>query len=188
MIDIASSVKEAVSMPDVCETYGIQVDRGGFTNCPFHGEKTGSLKIYPGRRGFYCFGCHKGGDVIDFVAQYFGLDFKSSIQKLNDDFHLGLPVDGNSDRDALREARRAAYLRRKEAERRKKQREALQKACDDALSRYTELDTLAEKGRSATSIDDLTPEIVFAMQNVQGAWYDLCNANSALYTFDKSTA
>jgi hypothetical protein len=42
-------------------------NRTRFVACPFHEEKTPSCKIYPDH--FYCFGCNKGGSVIDWVMQ-----------------------------------------------------------------------------------------------------------------------
>ena len=46
------------------------VDSRGFLLCPFHKEKTPSLKVYGDQKGWYCFGCHKGGDSISFYAAY----------------------------------------------------------------------------------------------------------------------
>ena len=78
IVDTAKEIKAAVSMIDVCRKYGIEVNHAGYAVCPFHGEKTGSLKVYPGRRGWHCFGCGEGGDVIDFVQRYFGLSLKEA--------------------------------------------------------------------------------------------------------------
>jgi hypothetical protein len=51
-------------------------------NCPFHKEKTGSLRIYEKTNTFYCFGCHEKGDTIAFVMKYQNLDFKGAIEFL----------------------------------------------------------------------------------------------------------
>jgi hypothetical protein len=34
---------------------------------PGHVDKTASLYVYPATRSFYCFGCNRGGDVIEFA-------------------------------------------------------------------------------------------------------------------------
>ncbi|MBP7402728.1 MAG: DNA primase [Clostridia bacterium] len=38
-----------------------------FGLCPFHAENTPSFSVSPDKQIFYCFGCHKGGDVIHFI-------------------------------------------------------------------------------------------------------------------------
>ena len=78
-------------MDRVVRQYGFKPNRGGFISCPFHQEKTPSLKIYkqPGR-GFHCFGCGAGGSVIDFVMSLFGIPFPAALVRLNADFNLGL--------------------------------------------------------------------------------------------------
>lgn len=49
-------------------------------NCPFHEDSTPSLKVYPAPRGYYCFGCHAGGDTIDFVMRREDLSFINAIK------------------------------------------------------------------------------------------------------------
>lgn len=75
-----AEVKQNNSMRDVLNRYGIKVNNKGFCHCPFHSEKTPSMKIYPD--GFYCWGCNKGGDVIDFVQQMEGCDWKTAYHLL----------------------------------------------------------------------------------------------------------
>lgn len=89
-MDIFQECREAVSARAAAERYGFTPNRSGFICCPFHGEKTASLKLYDGDRGFYCFGCHKGGSVIDFVAALFGISPFESVRKLDADFQLNL--------------------------------------------------------------------------------------------------
>ena len=40
-----------------------------FGLCPFHSEKTGSFSVAPEKGIYYCFGCHKGGGVINFIME-----------------------------------------------------------------------------------------------------------------------
>lgn len=46
--------------------------------CPFHGDTRPSLVVYPANRGYYCFGCGAGGDVIDFVSRLQGVGFREA--------------------------------------------------------------------------------------------------------------
>jgi DNA primase len=72
---------------------GIQVDRSGFAVCPLHGDRDASLKVYGGTRGWVCYGCHKGGDVINLAMDLYGLSFRDAIARLNDDFGVGIDMN-----------------------------------------------------------------------------------------------
>lgn len=50
--------------------------------CPFHNEKTPSFIVSPERQTFHCFGCGKGGSVIDFVMEYEHVDFREALETL----------------------------------------------------------------------------------------------------------
>lgn len=86
MIDYAK-IKSSVPMRDALARYGIDIARGDVAVCPFHREKTPSMKVYSD--GFYCFGCGTGGDVIKFVAKFFGISNKEAAEKLDVDFGIG---------------------------------------------------------------------------------------------------
>ena len=103
----AKDVADAVDMRDALETYGIEVGRTGYALCPFHTEKTGSLKVYP--HSFYCYGCGNGGDVITLVRGLFDLPFTDALKKVNEDFALGLPI---GDKPTIRQRRDLERKRR----------------------------------------------------------------------------
>jgi DNA primase len=50
--------------------------------CPFHGEKTPSFNVNPGRGIFHCFGCGVGGNVFSFVMRMEGLAFPDAVRFL----------------------------------------------------------------------------------------------------------
>ena len=54
-----------------------------FGLCPFHGEKTASFSVAPDKGMFYCFGCHKGGGVINFEMEIEGLSYREIAQALD---------------------------------------------------------------------------------------------------------
>lgn len=69
--------------------------------CPFHGEKTPSFSVSPDKQLFYCFGCHVGGSVIQFVMQIEKLSYSEAIHFLADRAHMALP-DRVTDEDYLK--------------------------------------------------------------------------------------
>lgn len=48
--------------------------------CPFHKEKTPSFSVSPAKEIYYCFGCHKGGSVFDFVMEIERVSFPEAIK------------------------------------------------------------------------------------------------------------
>ncbi len=80
-------VKDAVTMRDLAEYYGFRV-KHEFITCPFHSEKTGSLKLYAGKGGWHCFGCGLGGDIIDFAMRYEDIDFTTAVQRVGAYFNI----------------------------------------------------------------------------------------------------
>lgn len=94
-MNIFDIIRESVQMRDVAKKYGLSVNHAGFAVCPFHSEKTASLKIYSNGRGWHCYGCGCGGSVIDFVIAFFNTDKAGALRIINKDFGLNLPVGRN---------------------------------------------------------------------------------------------
>ena len=53
-----------------------------FGLCPFHSEKTASFSVAPDKGIYYCFGCHAGGGVVNFIMQIEGLDYPDAVRFL----------------------------------------------------------------------------------------------------------
>lgn len=84
--DIANIIAEQV---DIVAVIGARVPlkRAGRNMkglCPFHSEKTPSFTVSAERQSYYCFGCQKGGGVVNFMMDYENLDFLSAIETLAD--------------------------------------------------------------------------------------------------------
>ena len=62
--------------------------------CPFHKEKTPSFNVNPHRQIFYCFGCHKGGDVFAFVKDFENVDFPEAVRRLAERAKIPLQFEG----------------------------------------------------------------------------------------------
>lgn len=116
--DLFRKVKEAVSMQQVAEYYGLQGGRKGLCLCPFHQDKDPSLKLYPNGKGFYCFSCGAGGDQVKFAALYRGISNYEAAKGLAAAFNVPVqePVTYREKREAEKERRKrrelAVFIRR----------------------------------------------------------------------------
>ncbi len=59
--------------------------------CPFHKEKTASFSVSPAKEIFYCFGCHKGGNVFNFVMEMERIAFPEAIKIVAEKTGVPLP-------------------------------------------------------------------------------------------------
>jgi hypothetical protein len=110
-------IHTTVTTRQLAAAHGITLTHDGFCRCPVHGDRDASLKIYDNDKGWYCFGCGKGGDVIAFAMHYFGLDFRQAVLLIDQDFGLGLG-GGCASEELVREAEaRIAAEQRAEQER-----------------------------------------------------------------------
>ena len=80
---------------DVVGQY-VSLKRSGsnmFGLCPFHGEKTASFSVAPDKGIYYCFGCHKGGGVVNFMMEVEGLSYPDAVRNLAARVGLSVPDD-----------------------------------------------------------------------------------------------
>lgn len=104
MDNIFEKVKQAVSVPQIAQYYGIPVDRSGKCCCLFHQDKHPSMKLNDDY--YYCFGCQAKGDVISLTEKLFGLTPREAAQKLAADF--GLAPSATLKRAAVKKAAKRA--------------------------------------------------------------------------------
>ena len=80
---------------DVVGQY-VSLKRAGanmFGLCPFHGEKTASFSVAPDKGIYYCFGCHKGGGVVNFMMEVEGLSYPDAVRALAKRVGMEVPED-----------------------------------------------------------------------------------------------
>ncbi|MEM3555012.1 MAG: CHC2 zinc finger domain-containing protein [Conexivisphaerales archaeon] len=86
----ARFLKEGISPKEVYERYVggplQKAGKGWLGLCPFHNDHHPSFSIR--ERSFHCFGCGWQGDIVSFVRDLKGLDFKSTVKLLSKDFGL----------------------------------------------------------------------------------------------------
>ena len=75
-----------------------------FGLCPFHGEKTPSFSVSADKQIYHCFGCGKGGGVINFVMEIENLSFPEAVEFLAK--RAGMPIpEQAADKDAKKRSR-----------------------------------------------------------------------------------
>ena len=95
--DIVDVVSEYVSL-------GKRSGANYFGLCPFHNEKTPSFSVSPDKQIYYCFGCGKGGGVINFIMEIDQLTFSEAVERLAK--RAGIPVpEQENDTQSRRRAR-----------------------------------------------------------------------------------
>lgn len=165
MIDFTNVIKERVKMQDIFQQYGFKV-KNGAVKCPFHNEKTASLRTYNNGERWKCFGCGEGGSVIDFVMKYFNINFTQAITRINNDFSLCLAIKSLTHKERLENARQARTAQIERSERMKAEQEKEERNTRmNALFRSA---FIAKKVLAPKKIGDpLTEEYAFACRIVE---------------------
>lgn len=155
--EAAQAIRDTVNMDTVLSLYGYQ-PKHGTLHCPFHaGDHTASLKIYPGGGGWFCFGCGRGGSVIDFVMEQEGCNFGTAIKAIDSALNLHLfapenPIKADNRREFMRCVDDLAALLMKQIA-------DEERMCEVMLAYYTkqtmEIESIPKHERTATQITAL---------------------------------
>ncbi len=89
---------------DIVSSY-VALQRKGsnlFGLCPFHNEKTGSFSVSPDKQIYHCFGCKKGGGVVNFIMEIENLSYPDAIRFLAQRAGMTVPEDDRDGMDKLR--------------------------------------------------------------------------------------
>ena len=81
---------------DVVSSYVPLTKRSGsnlFGLCPFHSEKTPSFSVNRDKQIYHCFGCGKGGGVVNFVMEMENLGFADAVALLAKRVGMTVPED-----------------------------------------------------------------------------------------------
>ena len=89
---------ELIARSDIVDVVGSYVAlqrKGGnlFGLCPFHNEKTPSFSVSPDKQIYHCFGCKKGGGVINFIMEIENLTFPEAVRFLAKRANLPVPEE-----------------------------------------------------------------------------------------------
>ena len=92
------AVRSSVNIVSLVSEY-VHIDKRGANYwgcCPFHNEKTPSFSVNPDRNMFYCFGCGKGGGVIQFYMDIENVPFTEAVEQLAKKNAIEVIYDGVS--------------------------------------------------------------------------------------------
>lgn len=110
-------LRSRVNIADVVGEY-VQLKQKGsryWGLCPFHNEKTASFSVSADSQMYYCFGCHKGGNVIHFVMEMERMEFMDAVRLLAERAHMQLPERNEGEDAGQAQAARALRERIYEA-------------------------------------------------------------------------
>ena len=158
-------IKRSLTMQEIACFYGFKPNRQNYIPCPFHSEKTASLRLY--NKSFYCFGCGTGGDLIKFVQLLFNINFAQALLRLNSDFNLGLSMKKPNNYS----------VRVKPAPLQPSPEELYKLEYDKRWSEYHELLYAREKLKPKSDDEALNPLFVKSLQKLEHlqAWLDMCD-------------
>lgn len=161
-IDAVQTIKDCLTMCEVLERYGYTADRKNFICCPFHNEKTPSMRIY--EKDYHCFGCQEHGDVIAFIQKLFGLSFQDTLRKIDADFNLN--IYGNHTFEELRQSHYKAKIEADKREKSKKQKEKNEAEYWEAFDEWERLKENKREYTPRTQNEDLHPLFIEAVQKL----------------------
>ncbi len=164
-----SFLQELADRNDIADVVGSYVrltKRSGanlFGLCPFHSEKTPSFSVSPDKQIYHCFGCGKGGSVINFIMEIENLSFPDAVEFLARRCGMEVPDD-------------------REDEGRKKRERLL--SLNKEAARFFHQQFTAPAGapaRDYAAKRGLSPAVVknFGLGYAPESWYELTNAMKA---------
>ena len=103
-------LEELIARSDIVDTVSGYVSLNKKGNnywglCPFHNEKTPSFSVTPDKQIYYCFGCHQGGGVINFIMEMEGLPFPDAVRMLAPRAGMEVPEESGSGEHRKRKER-----------------------------------------------------------------------------------
>lgn len=128
--EVATFIKARVKIKDVILAYANRQVRFDRCACPLHNGSDLNFQIYPDSNSYYCWVCHKHGDVINFVTDLLEIAPLEAMQKLDADFNVGAFGDHT-------EGQKRRYKRVADEQEQKRRKEMLDR--DRAYDNYHEL-------------------------------------------------
>jgi len=93
--EFIQKIKDAVNIIDVVGEHVVLRKTGSnfMGLCPFHNERSPSFSVSEAKQLFVCYGCKKGGDLVEFTKEIHGLSFMEAVEELAERANVPLPKD-----------------------------------------------------------------------------------------------
>ena len=78
--------------------------------CPFHNEKTPSFTVSPAKGIYKCFGCGKGGNVVNFVMDHEKTDYVNALKYLARKYKIEIVEEERTDKQLQQENERESLM------------------------------------------------------------------------------
>lgn len=178
----ATIIRERIKMPQILEHYGIQIKRGNRIQCPLHNGEDYNCGVKSDY--IHCFVCGKSADQISLVMHILGLPFQGAIEKINDDFSIGLPIHKKLSKREYLEAKRQAHEERRKQSEKQKRTQEVEKSYLTAFDNWVLLDIAMRKKAPKNPLETLDDDFVRALQEKDGAEYELTCAEIERYNHE----
>lgn len=164
LCNVTDMVRELVPAFEAGKALGLNPDRYGRCACPVHHGTGRNCKLWKDNRGWYCYVCKQGGDVIRLVERVNQCPFPEAVEWLNSAFKLGLPLDRQDNRESLKNAEIAKKQRQIERELKRAIQDELFETYLNAGDLVMALERDKEVFRPDRNDDEWSPEFVAALR------------------------
>ena len=108
-------IDEIIEKNDIGDVIGeyVKLERkgSGYSGlCPFHNEKTPSFSVHEGKQIFKCFGCGKGGNVVNFIMLAENLSYVEALGFLADRAGIVLDKSVSKEQEEKQRIKNDIYL------------------------------------------------------------------------------
>ena len=103
---VLSQIRDRLDIAEVVGEHVALQRKGGryWGLCPFHQEKSPSFSVTPDKGVYYCFGCHKGGTLFDFVMEVEKVPWRDAVEILAKKAGIEIPREDEERGGVKREA------------------------------------------------------------------------------------
>jgi len=108
---ILSEILEKLDAVEIIGEY-VQLKKVGnryWGLCPFHHEKTPSFTVSPDKGVYYCFGCHKGGGLFNFIMDIESVSFVEAVNILGEKAGVNIKTEKTDKMDTARKTMEELY-------------------------------------------------------------------------------